>query len=95
MNTHTMIDHHAWPHLARARRNRPKMQPRWRDQIEILCIRKKREHFVARLREQDLRLEIPDAHELSTLLTEFSKPSGLDHLRKTILEGHKFVPVKR
>jgi hypothetical protein len=31
--------------------------------------------------------------KLSTLLTEFSKPSALDHLRKTILEGHKFVPL--
>ena len=32
--------------------------------------------------------------KLSTLLTEFSKPSALEHLRKTILEGHKFVPLK-
>ena len=32
--------------------------------------------------------------KLSTLLTEFSKPSALDHLRKTILDGHKFVPLK-
>jgi hypothetical protein len=32
--------------------------------------------------------------KLGTLLTEFSKPSALEHLRKTILEGHKFVPLK-
>ena len=32
--------------------------------------------------------------KLTTLLTEFSKPSGLEYLRKTILDGHKFVPLK-
>jgi len=32
--------------------------------------------------------------KLTTLLTEFAKPSALDHLRKTILDGHKFVPFK-
>lgn len=62
MNPQAMIDYRVGPHFVRAWRDRPKMQPRRRDQIEIPCIRKKREHFVAWLRQPELRLEIPHMH---------------------------------
>ena len=48
---------------------------------------------IAQLDAERTRL-LDQKSKLSTLLTEFSKPSALDHLRKTILEGHKFVPLK-
>src|SRR6266542_2500286 len=63
MNAQSMIHDRASTHLARARRGRPKMQPRRCDQIEILCIGKKREHFAAWLRQPKLRLENPDTHK--------------------------------
>lgn len=48
---------------------------------------------IAQLDAERTRL-LDQKSKLSTLLTEFSKPSALEHLRKTILEGHKFVPFK-
>jgi hypothetical protein len=48
---------------------------------------------IAQLDAERTRL-LDQKSKLSTLLTEFSKPSAFDHLRKTILEGHKLVPLK-
>lgn len=48
---------------------------------------------IAQLDAERTRL-LDQKSKLGTLLTEFSKPSALEHLRKTILEGHKFVPFK-
>jgi hypothetical protein len=48
---------------------------------------------IAQLDAERARL-VDQKSKLSTLLTEFAKPSALEHLRKTILDGHKFVPLK-
>src|SRR5690349_5990337 len=64
VNAQLVIDHRTGMHLNRARLDGVEMQPRRRNRFEILWIRKKRENFLAGLRQPKLRFEIPHPHEL-------------------------------